>query len=251
MNRSELVISGLKGVPEVVQGDRIGRLILASARSSQVSIGEGDILVVAQKIVSKAEGRIRELETVDPSPLAREWARTTKKDPRLVEVILNESRRIVRMDRGILIVETHHGFVCANAGVDSSNVPAGTVSLLPRKPDSSARTIRDDIETALGVRIGVIITDTFGRPWRMGLVNVALGVAGLRPLSDYRGQKDRTGRILNSTVVAVADELASAAELVMGKNLGIPAALIHGWAHRPMSGSAEALIRPAESDLFR
>ena len=169
----------------------------------------------------------------------------------MVEVVLQQARRIVRMDRGIIIAETHHGYICANAGVDASNAPSGTVVLLPADPDQSAERLRQDFEEALGGNVAVIISDTFGRPWRTGLTNVALGVAGLSPVIDYRGQVDSYGRSLRATVIAVADELAGAAELVMGKTTGIPAVAIEGFSYSPALGSGRELIRPAEEDLFR
>jgi coenzyme F420-0:L-glutamate ligase/coenzyme F420-1:gamma-L-glutamate ligase len=169
----------------------------------------------------------------------------------MVEAVLRETKRVVRMDRGLLISETHHGFVCANAGVDASNAPMGTVVLLPEDPDRSARELRSDLEEALKVNLAVIISDTFGRPWRQGLTNVALGVAGLSPLTDYRGRVDFYGRTLRATVLAVADELAAAAELVMGKTLGIPVVVIEGFQYQPGAGSGRELIRSHEDDLFR
>jgi len=211
----------------------------------------GTLFVVAQKVVSKAEGRIVRLDSVAPSTAALQWAEKYNKDPRMVEVVFREARRIVRMDRGVLIVETHHGFVCANGGVDASNAPEGTLVLLPEDPDLSAAKLRAELQGALDAQIAVIISDTFGRPWRQGLTNVALGVSGLSPVIDYRGQVDFCGRSLQSTVLAVADELASAAELAMGKTLGIPVALVEGFPYPPAPGSARELIRPPEEDLFR
>jgi coenzyme F420-0:L-glutamate ligase/coenzyme F420-1:gamma-L-glutamate ligase len=180
-----------------------------------------------------------------------QWAAEHHKDAALVEVILREARRIVRMDRGITIAETRHGFVCANAGVDASNVPPGTVTLLPRDPDASAQRIRTALISRFGTTVAVIVADTFGRPWREGVVNVALGVAGLRSLDDCRGRLDAFGRRLQTTVVAVADEIASAAELVMGKTAQVPVAIVRGAAEWAGDGSGAALVRPAERDLFR
>jgi coenzyme F420-0:L-glutamate ligase/coenzyme F420-1:gamma-L-glutamate ligase len=251
-------------MPEIKPGDNLCATILAAlrqpsrtrahnrqARSSDALLAPGSILVVAQKVVSKAEGRLVDLETVTPSVQAQEWAGRYDKDPRMVEAVLRETRRVVRMDRGVLISETHHGFVCANAGVDASNAPMGTVVLLPEDPDRSARELRSDLEEALKVNLAVIISDTFGRPWRQGLTNVALGVAGLSPLTDYRGRVDFYGRTLRATVLAVADELAAAAELVMGKTLGIPVVVIEGFQYQPGAGSGRELIRSHEDDLFR
>jgi coenzyme F420-0:L-glutamate ligase / coenzyme F420-1:gamma-L-glutamate ligase len=250
----ELHIVAVPGIPDVVSGDDLGRLIADAASAGgddRRAVHAGDILVVAQKIVSKAEGALVRLEDVVPSPLAREWAIANGKDPRVVEVILGESRRIVRMDHGVLITETHHGFVCANAGVDASNVPGGWVTVLPRDPDGSAERLRVALSDAFQCPIGVIVADTFGRPWREGVVNVALGVAGLRPLIDYRGCTDPYGRRLESTVVALADEIAGAAEIVMRKTAGTPVAIVRGAAEWAGEGNAQALVRDAARDLFR
>ncbi|HYK87325.1 MAG TPA: coenzyme F420-0:L-glutamate ligase [Acidobacteriota bacterium] len=260
-------IRGLQGIPEIRPGDNLGRIIQTaladclaredgavlpkSASESGPAVPPGSILVVAQKIISKAEGRIVQLDSVKPSAQAIDWASQYHKDERMVEVILRESRRIVRMDRGILIAETHHGFICANAGVDASNAPMGTVVLLPEDPDRSARQLRADLEKALGISLGIIISDTFGRPWRQGLTNVALGVAGLSPFVDYRGKPDYFGRTLQATLLAVADELSGAAELVMGKTLGIPVALVEGFQYSSSEGRGLDLIRPPDEDLFR
>ena len=251
MPHSAVRILGLPGLPEIVPRDDLSQLIVQAVAGSGVRIGEGDIFVITQKIVSKAEGRIVRLDSVEASPLARQWAATHGKDERVLELILRETQRIVRMDRGILIVETRQGFVCANAGVDASNVPEGTVTLLPENPDQSARRLQANLQTAFGVPVAVIISDTFGRPWRTGLVNVALGVAGLAPLLDYRGQRDSYERPLQVTVVAVADELAAAAELVMGKIRGVPVAIIQGFDYERAEGSGGELLRPADEDLFR
>ncbi len=211
----------------------------------------GDILVIAQKIVSKAEGRLLKLSTIKPSPQALQFAAKLKKDPRLVEVILKESRRIVRSDP-VLIVETHHGFVCANAGVDQSNVPGNdVVSLLPREPDRTARRLAVALRKRTGQQIAVIISDTFGRPWRLGLTNVAIGAAGVPALLDLRGTRDLHGKPLHATILAVADELAAAAGLAMGKAAGIPAAIIRGYRYRPKLDPAATILRPANEDLFR
>ena len=251
MNAPEIKVIGVPGMPEVKEGDDVALLIADSVRKAEMRVAERDVFVVAQKIVSKSEGRIVYLDSIEPSLRAREWAEAFDKDPRVVEVVLRESKRIVRMEHGVLISETGHGFVCANAGVDTSNVAEGTVTLLPKDPDASARRIRARLEAAFGVRLAVIVSDTFGRPWREGLVNVALGVSGISPLIDYRGQKDSHGRPLKVTVIAIADELASAAELVMKKSEGIPVAIIRGFDYQSREASGHALIRPAELDLFR
>jgi coenzyme F420-0:L-glutamate ligase/coenzyme F420-1:gamma-L-glutamate ligase len=248
----ELRVIGLQGVPEVKPGDDLASLLIAAAREQRLDFLHGDVLVVTQKVVSKAEGRLVDLREVVPSPFAEELARNWAKDPRLVEVVLRESRRIVRMDRGVIICETRHGFVCANAGVDQSNVPGGTVvSLLPEDPDRSAQRIREAVRERTGAEIAVIVSDTFGRPWREGNTDVAIGVAGIEPLLSYVGTEDPHGYTLRVSVSAVADELASAAELVMGKVSNIPAALVRGFPFTPSEGSARALVRRAERDLFR
>lgn len=236
---------------EVAPGDNLGKLIVEALAGAGLRAEEGDIFVVTQKIVSKAEGRVIRLESIEPSATAQAWAAAYHKDARVMEVILRESRRIVRMGHGVLIAETRHGFVCANAGVDASNAPAGTVTLLPENPDRSAQRLQAHLENALGVRLAVIVSDTFGRPWREGVVNVAVGVAGLAPLLDYRGQPDTQGRPLQVTVVAVADEVAAAAELVMGKTRKVPVAIVRGYDYEAAAGSGRELLRPPERDLFR
>ena len=229
----------------------MGELVCRAVRAASLEVVDRDIFVVTQKVVSKDEGRTVRLESVKPSRLARAWAGELGKDPALVEVILSQSRRIVRMDRGRLIVETHHGFVCANAGVDQSNTAAGEVTLLPKDPDASARRLRSSLERSFRTHLAVIVSDTFGRPWREGLVNVAIGVAGLTPLMDYRGGLDSAGRRLEATAMAWADELAGAAEPIMGKTRGIPVAIIRGLTYPAAEGSARALIRAPKNDLFR
>lgn len=237
---------------EVQPGADLGDLVLKALAAQREALQPGDVLVVAQKAVSKAEGRLVALAEVKPSALAEEFAAAHGRDPRVVELVLQESRRIIRMDRGIIIAETHHGFVCANAGVDLSNVSGGDVAcLLPRDPDGSATQLRLALQERTGVAPAVIISDTFGRPWRMGLANVALGVAGLSPLRSHAGEHDPHGYTLRTTVVARADELASAAELVMGKTERRPFALIRGYEPEETAGSGRDLVRDAASDLFR
>jgi len=213
-------------------------------------VAAGDVFVIAQKIVSKAEGRVVILDAIVPSARAAKWAQEWGKDPRVIELVLRESKRIIRMERGVIVAETSHGFVCANAGVDLSNADEGTAILLPDDPDASARVLQARLCEALGADIGIIISDTFGRPWREGLVNVALGVAGVAALIDYRGERDANGKLLQATIIALADELASAAELVMGKADRVPIAIIRGVASAAR-GSGRDLIRPEEKDLFR
>ncbi|RPI24892.1 MAG: coenzyme F420-0:L-glutamate ligase, partial [Acidobacteria bacterium] len=211
-----------------------------------------DILVVAHKVVSKAEGRIVPLSQVRPSEQATDWAAGCGKDPRLIDLALREAVRVVRMENGILITETRHGFVCANSGVDTSNVPAGYAVLLPEDPDRSAEELRKTLSNALQVQLAVVVSDTFGRPWREGLVNVAIGVAGFGPVTDYRGEPDSFGKTMRASVIASADELAGAAEIVMGKTRRVPAAIVRGFswgANR--QGSGRQLLRPASADLFR
>jgi coenzyme F420-0:L-glutamate ligase/coenzyme F420-1:gamma-L-glutamate ligase len=248
----QVQIIGIAGMPEVRPGDDLAALILEAARGQGVRIEDGDVLVVTQKIVSKAEGRLVHLRQVEPSARAQEMASRTGKDARLLEVILRESRRIVRQERGVIICETKHGFVCANAGVDTSNVGGGVVSLLPDNPDESAERIRAAIrEKKAGVSVAVIISDTFGRPWREGHTNVAIGVAGMSPIKDYVGHTDPHGYVLRVSTMAVADELAGAAELVMEKLSRVPVAIVRGFAYQRAEGSARGLIRPRERDLFR
>jgi len=245
-------IIGLKKMPLVKEGDNIGDLIVKAAKQDGVQLENDDVIVVAQKIVSKAEGNVVNLASVVPSPLAERIAKMSDKDPRHVEAILKETKSIVRMREAHLIVETHHGLVCANAGVDRSNIDGEeSVVLLPVDPDRSAREIRARIRKLTGVDLGVIVSDTFGRAWRIGQVNVAIGVDGLKAIADYRGSKDMFGHVLNVTQMAVADELASAAELVMRKSDGIPVAIVRGFDYPKGSGSARDLIRPREEDLFR
>jgi coenzyme F420-0:L-glutamate ligase/coenzyme F420-1:gamma-L-glutamate ligase len=247
----DLHVFAVRGIPDVTAGADVAALIAAAVSREGRRVERGDVFVVAQKMVSKAEGAVVRLDDVAPSPLAVRWAADTGKDARAVEVILRESRRIVRMDRGILIGETRHGFVCANAGVDASNVPAGYVTVLPDDPDASAERIRVALSAAFAAPVAVIVSDTFGRPWREGAVNVALGVAGLQPLVDYRGTHDAYRRPLTSTVIALADELAGAAEIVTRKSACIPVAIVRGAAEWAGPGTGRMLVRDASRDLFR
>jgi coenzyme F420-0:L-glutamate ligase/coenzyme F420-1:gamma-L-glutamate ligase len=248
---SRLEVFGIRGLPDLRPGDDLAGLALARAAAQGTPFEPGDVVVLSQKAVSKAEGRLVRLADVAPSSLAVEVGRTQKKDPRLIEVILRESRRIVRMDRGILITETRHGQICANAGVDQSNVGVGWASLLPEDPDASARAFAHRIRAERGVEVSVIVADTFGRPWREGLVNVAIGIAGLRPLHTYLGVPDAYGYTLQATILAVADELAAAAELVMGKLDRVPVAVVRGYRYDPGPGSSRELLRDPNLDLFR
>ncbi len=244
-------VIGIVGLPEIGKGDDLARLIVEAAASQGTAVRDGDLLVVSQKIVSKSEGRVVRLADVSPSPAALAMARELAKDARLVELILRESRRVVRMDKGILIVETHHGWICANGGVDQSNVDLDSVSVLPEDPDQSARLLRDRIRQLSGVDAAVIISDTFGRPWREGLTNVAIGIAGLMPIKNYLGAQDPAGHTLQATLLAVADELAGAAEPVMGKLNRVPATIIRGLDFERGEDTSKALLRDPARDLFR
>jgi coenzyme F420-0:L-glutamate ligase/coenzyme F420-1:gamma-L-glutamate ligase len=244
-----LEVLGVEGFPEVRPSDDLEHMIPDAVAGD---LRPGDVLVVTHKIVSKAEGRLVDLGTVEPSALAKDYATRYGKDPRQIEVVFRESRRIVRMDRGIVISETHHGFVCANAGVDASNVPGDdAVCLLPVDPDASAERLRDALARDPGVEVAVVITDSFGRAWRHGITDVAIGVSGMDPVTDYRGMDDPHGYPMEASVLAVADEIAAAAELVMGKTDGIPVAIVRGYSYSPASGSARALLMPPERDMFR
>jgi len=246
-------ITAVAGIPLVQPGDDLAALLLHGVRHSGLELASGDVVVVCQKVVSKAEGRIARLSQITASPFAqRIAAQTTDKDPRIIEVILSETNRIVKMARGHLIVETGPGWVCANAGVDESNsLGPDIVILLPKDPDASAQRLRAAFAERVGVDVAVLITDTFGRAWREGLVDFALGVAGMEAQLDLRGERDMSGRELHHTVMAQADALAAGAGLVMRKGDGIPAALVRGYEFRPAEGNAKSLIRAPEFDLFR
>lgn len=246
--RIELI--ALEGIPEIRPGDDLAGLIADAA--ADVRLADADVVVVTQKVVSKAEGRLVELASVTPSELARDWADRWGKDPRQVELVLRESASIVRMAPGGLIIgRTRHGLVCANAGVDVSNVGGGEVaSLLPLDPDASARNIRDGLRERTGAAPAVIVSDSFGRPWRNGIVNVAIGSAGIEALLDLRGQPDAAGREMQATVIAVADQLASAADLAGGKVSGHPVVVVRGYAWRPSEAGASVLVMEPERDLF-
>ena len=252
MGSERIEVIGLTGLPEITSGDDLAELVLEACRRDGLQLVDGDVVVVTQKVVSKQEGCVVALSSVEPSHVAAAFATHADKDPRLVELALREAKRVVRMDRGVLITETRHGFVCANSGVDASNVGSpDAATTLPLEPDASAERLRRAIHGATGAGIAVIISDTFGRPWREGVVNVAIGIAGLNPLNDYRGQTDADGRSLASTVISVADELAGAAELVMGKLDRIPAAVVRGFEFTVGDEGAGSLVRDAARDLFR
>jgi coenzyme F420-0:L-glutamate ligase/coenzyme F420-1:gamma-L-glutamate ligase len=253
-NRLEVVALG--GIPEIHPGDDLPALILGALRATPdlLPLRNDDVIVVTQKVVSKAEGALVDLTTIDPRPEAVDFAARWDRDARQVEVVLREARRVVRMANGVIITVTPHGFVCANGGVDASNLGPGSgsvVTLLPSDSDAAARAIRNSIRDALGVDVPVIVSDSFGRPWRWGIVDVAIGVSGLEPLEDLRGTPDHDGRIMRSTVRAVADELASAAELALGKSAGRPVAIIRGAAFTRGETPISAVLIPEEADLFR
>ena len=249
-------IIGITGMPEIKEADNLPEMIVDAARDQGTPLADGDILVVTQKVVSKSEGRLVDLNDVTPSTFALQLAADTGKDARLVELVLRESRSIVRMDlnRGVIITETRHGFICANAGIDSSNVPGeNVVCLLPVDSDKSARAIREAIAGLIGgVQIGIVISDTFGRAWREGHSNIAIGVAGVELMKDYRGTLDANGRVLKVTTIAVVDELAAAAEMVMAKAINVPVAIVRGYAHETNSPEGiRPIIRDSSRDLFR
>ena len=245
-------IIGLKGIPIVKKGDNIAKLIVEAAKAQGIEIKAKDVFVIAQTIVSRAEGSVVDLNTVVPSDFAMRIAERFEKDPRQIEVILREAKQIIRMEHAI-ITETKHGFICANSGVDKSNMPGEHfVSLLPRDPEKSARELRKELEKLTGVKLAVIISDTHGRPFREGAINVAIGVSGMKPVWDRRGDVDLFGYTLKSTLVGIADELASAAELVMGEaNEGIPVVIIRGFDYIEGEGSIKDLLRAREKDMFR
>jgi coenzyme F420-0:L-glutamate ligase/coenzyme F420-1:gamma-L-glutamate ligase len=244
-------VIGVEGIGEIHPGDDIATIVIDAAARQRTPLTTGDVVVLSQKIVSKSEGRLLRLPEITPSPMATTFAAGLGRDPRLIEVILRESRRVVRMDRGVLVTETRHGWVCANAGVDQSNVDADMVALLPEDPDRSARAFRDAVRTQSRAEVFVIVADTFGRPWREGLVNIAIGVAGFAPLKSYLGDHDPAGRPLQATILAIADELAAAAEPVMGKLDRIPAAIVRGLPVAPSEEGSKALLRDPARDIFR
>jgi coenzyme F420-0:L-glutamate ligase / coenzyme F420-1:gamma-L-glutamate ligase len=246
-----LEVFPLAGFPEVTKGADLAGLVMASLKATRVSLKNNDVLVVKHKIVSKSEGRVVSLDGVVPGSRAKELAQNERKDPRLVELMLREAVRVVRAGHGVIITETTQGFVCANSGVDQSNVGRGLVALLPKNPDLSARRLRRALEKASGLKIAVVVSDTFGRPWRLGQTDVAIGCSGIDPLMKYFGRKDRFGYSLRVTEPSVADEIAGAAELVIGKLNQIPAALVRGIAYTRGDSGVRSMILPPEMDLFR
>ena len=254
-SRGEFEVIALDGIPEILAGDDLPAIIAGAVERTAgvLPFQPGDVVVVTQKIVSKAEGAIVDLTTVDPRPEAVAFGQRWDRDPRQVEVVLREARRVVRMARGVIITETPHGFICANGGVDASNVgpsSGSVVTLLPVDADASAARIRAALRSRFGADVGVLVSDSFGRPWRWGIVDVAIGVSGFLPLEDLRGTADADGRVMRSTVRAVADEIASAAELALGKIAGRPVAIVRGAAPPPGEGSIREVLMPSEFDLF-
>ena len=253
---SRIEVLALEGIPEVRPGDDLAALVVAALQATPGALParDDDVLVVTQKVVSKAEGAIVDLTTIEPRPQASAFAKRWDRDARQVELVLRLAKRVVRMENGLVITETPHGFVCANGGIDASNVgpeSGSVVTLLPNDPDASAGRIRAAVGAATGVDVPVVISDSFGRPWRFGIVDVAIGVSGLLPLEDLRGTPDRDGRVMKSTVRAVADELASAAELTLGKRSGRPVALVRGAAFTRGEASIGDIVMPESFDLFR
>lgn len=249
MNRIEVI--PLTGLPEVSKGDDLAALILDAANKGSFALEDRDVVVVKQKIVSKAEGRVVRLASVVPGRRARALAKKEGKDPRVVELVLEESVRVVRASHGVIITETKQGFVCANSGVDQSNVGKGSVALLPVDPDASARKLRRQLERRTRKNLAVVVTDTFGRPWRLGQTDVAIGCSGVLPLVEYAGRKDKFGYELRVTEPSVVDEIAGAAELAIGKLKGIPVAIVRGVEYARGDGGVKAMLMPPERDLFR
>jgi coenzyme F420-0:L-glutamate ligase/coenzyme F420-1:gamma-L-glutamate ligase len=244
-------VIGITGIPLVEEGDDIAQQIIDAAAAQGTPLEDGDVLAVTQRIASKAEGQIVPLDSYEPSPFALDYAQRMEKDPRLVEAVLQESTRVVRQVGGILITQTRHGFICANAGIDGSNVgPGEIICLLPVDPDASCERIRVTVRERLGFEVAVLMTDTFGRPWREGHTNIAIGVAGFEPMRSYVGMPDMDGRELRVTTICVADELAATSELVMGKLDAVPVAIIRGFDYTPGEGSSAELVRVRENDLF-
>lgn len=247
----EFRVIGVTGMPLVQRDDDLARQIVDAASAQGTPLLDGDIVAVTQRVVSKAEGRVYPLDDFPPSPFALDFAARGNKDPRLVEAVLRESKRIIRQSGAVLITETRHGFKMANAGVDSSNVGGlDLVCLLPIDPDASCRRLRDDVRRLTGVDVAIVMTDTFGRPWRLGQTNIAIGVAGMKPMRDYIGQIDADGHVLRVTLICVADEVAGAAEMVMGKLDAIPVAILRGYAYDRGEGSAAEIVREPLLDLF-
>ena len=249
---ASITLTAIEGIPMIMPGDKLAELIVHALERMDLKLAPGDVLTLCQKIVSKAENRLVDLKDIEPSPLAINFAARWDKDPRTVELVLRQTSRIVRMDNAVMIVETGPGWVCANAGIDESNsLEDDRAILLPADADDSAVRIRAELKRLTGIEVAILITDTFGRPWRDGLTEVCIGIAGMDPMLDLRGTADLGGRELHHTVIAIADEIAAAAGLLMPKAGATPAVLMRGYKFTPGEGSARALIRPAASDLFR
>ena len=252
--KSRIEIIPIPVVPDIKAGDKLDIIILESMKNADEFLSEGDIVVVAQKVISKAEGRLIDLKLVNPSKKSLQIAKQNDKDPRLIELILNESVDILRLARGILIVETKRGLICANAGVDQSNVEKSNdyAALLPEDADLSARELRHSLKRKTGIDVAVVITDTFGRPFREGQINVAIGIAGIQPIKSYIGTLDMYGKKLKVTEIAVVDEIASAAELLMGKSERVPVVIVRGYVYQMVeTSSSSQLLRSRGKDLFR
>ena len=250
--QNEIRILGVPNFPIIEAGDDLPQIIIDKIEESEISLENDDVIVVTQRICSIAEGQIKNLNDFTPSEFAVEWAQKYQKDARLVEAVLQEAKNIIRQENGILITETQHGFICANSGIDNSNVQGNeNICLLPKNPDLSCKKIKDHIKKILGKNVSVIMTDTFGRPWRIGQTNVAIGVAGINPLQNYIGEKDIFERTLQHTMICIADEIASAAELIMGKTNMTPVVIVKGYNYDKKNDSINNVIREKESDLFR
>jgi len=247
----EISIAPVNGIKRIEVGDGLGEVIAEALRKGGFELKDDDVVVVTQKVVSKSEGRLVRLDMVKPTKKAKQLAAELDKDPKIVELVLRESRRVVRKGHGVLITETRHGFVCANSGVDVSNVEKGYASLLPVDPDGSARRIRESLENATARRLAVVVTDTFGRPWREGQTDVAIGCSGIAPLEVLAGKKDPYGYVLKVTQPAVVDEVASAAELVMKKLSLVPVAIVRGVKYRRSEAGVKSMVRKRSLDLFR
>ncbi len=245
-------IIGIEGMPDINPGDDLPQLIIDACERENIILEDGDILAVTQKVISKSESCLVDLDTINPSNLAKKWAQQWERDPRLIELVFQKSKRISKMESGVLLTETEHGFYCINAGIDLSNVTGESMATyLPIDSDKSAYNIRTYVNKSLGINIAVIVTDTWGRPWRVGVTNVAIGISGMSPFQDYRGLHDPNGMDLKASIIAVVDEIAAASELVMNKLDNIPIALVKGYTYIPCEGSINELIRPPEQDLFR
>ena len=250
MNSNNIIIRNIPGIPEIKSGDDLPLIILKAFKKNRIKLKDKDVLVITQKIISKAENRLVHKDFIKPTAKAIILSKKINKNPFLTQLILNESKRIIQKKPGVIITETHHGFICANSGIDQSNIPVDYYCLLPLNPDNSAKKIRLTFEKEFDIKIGVIISDTFGRPFRSGQTDVAIGVSGITPLLNYRGIKDSYGKNINVTSIAIADELASSAELVLGKTTDSPVALIRGYDFKHSTKNSKLLIMPKNKSLF-